>query len=197
MRQRGSQTGSGRRSGTTSSGASCVLRRSRLHGPLTRKADRRRGARGDRKRSDCQVGRAGTRGGTARGHRRRVPPELLASGLFLGIRGINHVQMDHGYLFHGVETRADSARVSGKIRFAGIRSSAIIAICVRSQGKTWSRARPSRRPHSCWQSWSAGSTGKRSIGSIPIGRNSIGTSHRRIARRSGILRSRMPQSAAG
>jgi methionine synthase II (cobalamin-independent) len=38
---------------------------------------------------------------------------------FWGFEGIDHVQMDRGYLFHGVETRADSARVSGKIRFEG------------------------------------------------------------------------------
>lgn len=38
---------------------------------------------------------------------------------FWGFEGIDHVKMDRGYLFHGVETRADSARVSGKIRFAG------------------------------------------------------------------------------
>ncbi len=35
-----------------------------------------------------------------------------------GLDGIDHVELDHGYLFHGEETRADSARLSGKIRFS-------------------------------------------------------------------------------
>jgi 5-methyltetrahydropteroyltriglutamate--homocysteine methyltransferase len=34
-----------------------------------------------------------------------------------GFSGIEHIVLDHGYLFHGEETRADSARVIGKIRF--------------------------------------------------------------------------------
>jgi 5-methyltetrahydropteroyltriglutamate--homocysteine methyltransferase len=38
---------------------------------------------------------------------------------FWGFDGVEHVMMDQGYLFHGVETRADSARLSGKIRFTG------------------------------------------------------------------------------
>ncbi len=36
---------------------------------------------------------------------------------FWGFDGVDHVLMDQGYLFHGEETRADSARLSGKIRF--------------------------------------------------------------------------------
>ncbi len=36
---------------------------------------------------------------------------------FWGFEGIAHVTMKHGYLFHGEETRADSARLCGKIRF--------------------------------------------------------------------------------
>lgn len=36
---------------------------------------------------------------------------------FWGFEGVDHVMMDQGYLFHGEETRADSARLSGKIRF--------------------------------------------------------------------------------
>ncbi|WP_099206049.1 5-methyltetrahydropteroyltriglutamate--homocysteine S-methyltransferase [Scatolibacter rhodanostii] len=36
---------------------------------------------------------------------------------FWGFDGVEHVLMDHGYFFHGEETRADSARLSGKIRF--------------------------------------------------------------------------------
>ncbi|HBN80147.1 MAG TPA: 5-methyltetrahydropteroyltriglutamate--homocysteine methyltransferase [Ruminococcaceae bacterium] len=36
-----------------------------------------------------------------------------------GFDGIGHVEMEHGYFFHGEETRADSARVFGKIRFSG------------------------------------------------------------------------------
>lgn len=35
-----------------------------------------------------------------------------------GFDGIEHNVMEHGYFFHGEETRADSARVCGKIRFA-------------------------------------------------------------------------------
>lgn len=38
---------------------------------------------------------------------------------FWGFDGIEHNVMDHGYFFHGEETRADSARISGKIRFTG------------------------------------------------------------------------------
>lgn len=34
-----------------------------------------------------------------------------------GFDGIEHVLMEHGYFFHGEETRADSARVCGKISF--------------------------------------------------------------------------------
>lgn len=34
-----------------------------------------------------------------------------------GFEGIDHVTMERGYLFQGEETRADSARVVGKIRF--------------------------------------------------------------------------------
>ncbi|MDO7787015.1 5-methyltetrahydropteroyltriglutamate--homocysteine S-methyltransferase [Desulforamulus aquiferis] len=37
---------------------------------------------------------------------------------FWGFDGVEHVMMEHGYLFHGEETRADSARLSGKIRFS-------------------------------------------------------------------------------
>ena len=36
---------------------------------------------------------------------------------FWGFDGVEHVLMEHGYFFHGEETRADSARLSGKIRF--------------------------------------------------------------------------------
>lgn len=36
---------------------------------------------------------------------------------FWGFEGIEHVNMGQGYLFHGEETRDDSARLSGKIRF--------------------------------------------------------------------------------
>lgn len=35
-----------------------------------------------------------------------------------GFDGIEHIEMEHGYFFHGEETRADSARVCGKIRFS-------------------------------------------------------------------------------
>lgn len=38
---------------------------------------------------------------------------------FWGFDGVEHVVLDHGYFFHGEETRADSARLSGKIRFSG------------------------------------------------------------------------------
>ena len=38
---------------------------------------------------------------------------------FWGFDGIDHVELEHGYFFHGEETRADSARLSGKIRFNG------------------------------------------------------------------------------
>lgn len=38
---------------------------------------------------------------------------------FWGFDGVDHVVLDHGYFFHGEETRADSARLSGKIRFSG------------------------------------------------------------------------------
>lgn len=38
---------------------------------------------------------------------------------FWGFEGVSHVTMDHGYFFHGEETRADSARLVGKIRFSG------------------------------------------------------------------------------
>lgn len=34
-----------------------------------------------------------------------------------GFDGIDHVELEHGYMFHDEETRADSARVSSKIRF--------------------------------------------------------------------------------
>lgn len=37
---------------------------------------------------------------------------------FWGFDGVEHVNMGQGYLFHGEETRDDSARLSGKIRFA-------------------------------------------------------------------------------
>lgn len=36
---------------------------------------------------------------------------------FWGFTGVEHHLMDQGYLFHGEETRADSARLSGKITF--------------------------------------------------------------------------------
>jgi 5-methyltetrahydropteroyltriglutamate--homocysteine methyltransferase len=36
---------------------------------------------------------------------------------FWGFKGIEHNVMEQGYLFHGEETRADSARVNGKIQF--------------------------------------------------------------------------------
>ncbi|WP_438431633.1 5-methyltetrahydropteroyltriglutamate--homocysteine S-methyltransferase [Gorillibacterium sp. sgz500922] len=38
---------------------------------------------------------------------------------FWGFDGIEHVMMEQGYLFHGEETRADSARLTGKIRYTG------------------------------------------------------------------------------
>lgn len=34
-----------------------------------------------------------------------------------GFDGIEHIEMEHGYFFHGEETRADSAVISGKIKF--------------------------------------------------------------------------------
>lgn len=36
---------------------------------------------------------------------------------FWGFKGVEHNVMDQGYLFHGEETRADSARLTGKIEF--------------------------------------------------------------------------------
>ncbi len=36
---------------------------------------------------------------------------------FWGFDGISHTKQEHGYLFQGVETRNDSAQVSGKIKF--------------------------------------------------------------------------------
>lgn len=36
---------------------------------------------------------------------------------FWGFDGVEHVLLDHGYFFNGEETRADSARLSGKIKF--------------------------------------------------------------------------------
>lgn len=36
---------------------------------------------------------------------------------FWGFEGVEHVNMGQGYLFHGEETRNDSARLSGKVRF--------------------------------------------------------------------------------
>lgn len=36
---------------------------------------------------------------------------------FWGFDGVDHVLLDHGYFFNGEETRADSARLSGKIKF--------------------------------------------------------------------------------
>jgi len=38
---------------------------------------------------------------------------------FWGFEGVEHNMMKQGYMFHGEETRADSARLCGKIRFAG------------------------------------------------------------------------------
>lgn len=38
---------------------------------------------------------------------------------FWGFDGVEHVMLDHGYFFHGEETRADSVRLSGKIDFSG------------------------------------------------------------------------------
>lgn len=38
---------------------------------------------------------------------------------FWGFDGVEHNVMKQGYLFHGEETRADSARLNGKIRFTG------------------------------------------------------------------------------
>ncbi|MCF6514632.1 5-methyltetrahydropteroyltriglutamate--homocysteine S-methyltransferase [Lactobacillus sp. S2-2] len=36
---------------------------------------------------------------------------------FWGFDGIKHTKQEHGYLFHGVETRNDSAQLEGKIKF--------------------------------------------------------------------------------
>lgn len=36
---------------------------------------------------------------------------------FWGLAGVEHNIMDQGYLFHGKETRADSARLEGKVKF--------------------------------------------------------------------------------
>ncbi|KFN89676.1 5-methyltetrahydropteroyltriglutamate--homocysteine S-methyltransferase [Tetragenococcus muriaticus] len=36
---------------------------------------------------------------------------------FWGLNGVEHNMMEQGYLFHGEETRADSARLTGKVRF--------------------------------------------------------------------------------
>ncbi len=37
---------------------------------------------------------------------------------FWGFEGVDHVNMGQGYMFHGEETRDDSARLTGKIRFS-------------------------------------------------------------------------------
>jgi methionine synthase II (cobalamin-independent) len=36
---------------------------------------------------------------------------------FWGFEGIKHVVLEHGYIFHGEESRADSALLSGKVKF--------------------------------------------------------------------------------
>lgn len=36
---------------------------------------------------------------------------------FLGFKGVEHIIKDQGYLFHDEETRADSARLNGKIKY--------------------------------------------------------------------------------
>lgn len=38
---------------------------------------------------------------------------------FWGFGGVEHIVREHGYFFHDEETRADSARVAGKITFTG------------------------------------------------------------------------------
>ncbi|WP_025022731.1 5-methyltetrahydropteroyltriglutamate--homocysteine S-methyltransferase [Ligilactobacillus hayakitensis] len=38
---------------------------------------------------------------------------------FWGFDGIDHVQADNGYFFHGEETKADAAALNGKISFSG------------------------------------------------------------------------------
>ncbi len=38
---------------------------------------------------------------------------------FWGFDGVEHVALEHGYFFHGEETRPDSARLAGKIGFSG------------------------------------------------------------------------------
>ncbi len=38
---------------------------------------------------------------------------------FWGFAGVEHIVLEHGYFFHGEETRADSARLSGKLRYLG------------------------------------------------------------------------------
>ena len=38
-------------------------------------------------------------------HRWRVPPQLLASRLYVGFNGVEHIELEHGYQFHGEETK--------------------------------------------------------------------------------------------
>ena len=73
-----------RRSAPTTSAACCARPSSRMPGPRSRRARSTREALRERRgRGDPRRDRAAARGGTADGHRRRVPPHLLAHGLHL------------------------------------------------------------------------------------------------------------------
>ena len=58
--------------------------------------------------------------GLQAGHRRRVPPLLVALRFLLAPRRAASASMlDHGIQFHGVQTKAESLKVTGKLDFPG------------------------------------------------------------------------------
>lgn len=77
-----------------------------------------------------------------------------------GFAGVEKVSMDKGYFFHDEETRAESARLTGKIAFDQNHPFIEHFKFIKSSSKTTlsSHARPFRPRHSCMRSCSARKT---------------------------------------
>ncbi len=116
---------------------------------------------------------------------------------FWGFDGVERVQMDRGYLFHGEETRRDSARLSGKLRFGDHPFLRHFAFLKEAAGEECGRRQCIPSPAQFYAELVRGVNERAVEASIPTARRCTGTSSRRTGCHAGAIRAGLPKHSAG
>ena len=93
---------------------------SRLRASHSPRGHLRRGAPRGRGRGDRQDPQEAGGGRAPVGDRRRVPPRLVALRLPRPPRRLQLVQLDHGIQFHGVQTKAETIALTGRVAWPAV-----------------------------------------------------------------------------